>query len=285
MRTPRRVRVPVVAALLAVASTWLTGCETAQLRAEAGARAEEAAAIWSDPAVQKRWSTAVVVQPPLFQAPTGTATDLVLASVRRGLVQVSPTVGDEPGHGVVDYATASDQSVPTLSARSTLRAFEDPQAGACPDFTPCDPVGVTSATPTTMSAPTARGAAIVPAWSFEVDGLTAPLVLPAFQVTSPSDVAPGQSRSGWASLLARDGSMLRVNLTAPFCGSGYQRHLLETDVVIVVWATGAPDGSSCAAAVEKTETFTLHVPIGNRPVIDSIGGLVLPETTYLSQSP
>ena len=275
----------VAVALLAAAGTGLSGCEAAQLRAEAGEKAAEAAATWSDPAVQKRWSTAVVVQPPLFQAPTGTTTDLVLASVRRGLVEVSSTVGDEPGNGVVDYATASDQSVPTLGARSTLRAFEDTQAGACPDFIRCDPVQVASAAPTTMSAPTARGTATVPAWSFEVDGLTAPLVLPAVRVSSPSDVAPGQSRSSWASLLARDGSTLRVNLIAPFCGGGYQRHLLETDAVIVVWATGAPGNGECVAAVTKMETFTLHAPIGDRPVIDSIAGLVLPQTAYLPQIP
>ena len=95
----------------------------------------------------------MVVQPPLFQAPTGTATDLVLASVRRGLVAVGPTVGDEPGNGVV------------------------------------------------------------------------------------------------------------------------------------VWATGAPGNGECAAAVTKVETCTLHAPIADRPVIDSIGGLVLPETTYLSRFP
>lgn len=72
-------------------------------------------------------------------------------------------------------------------------------------------------------------------------------------VRPASSVGPNQRRSScssWASLLARDGSTLRVDLTAPFCGSGYQRHLLETDAVIVVWATGAPDGSSCGEEVE-----------------------------------
>jgi hypothetical protein len=277
--------VAFVAALLLAAGTGLAGCEAAQLRAEAGAKAAEAAVTWSDPAVQKRWSTAVVVRPPLFQAPTGITTDLVLARVRRGLVEAGPTVTDAPGSGVVDYATANDQSVPTLGARSTLRAFEDAQAGDCPDFVPCDPVEVASARRTTMGAQTARGSVIVPAWSFEIEGLTAPLVLPAVRVTGPSDIAPGQSVSSWASLLARDGPTLRVTLTAPFCGSGYQRHLLETDAVVVVWATGAPGNGDCAAPVTQLETFTLRAPIGDRPVIDSIAGLVLPEPTYPAYIP
>jgi hypothetical protein len=241
MRRQRRVRVAVTAALLVAAGAGLSGCEASRLRAEAGAKAAESAAIWNDPAVQERWSTALVVEPPLFDAPAGHATELVLASVRRGLVERSPEITDEGGQGVVDDATASDNSVQTLGARS--------------------------------------------AWSFEVDGMPAPLVLPAVRVAGPGDVAPGQAPSGWVSLLARGGSTLRVTLVAPFCGSPYQRHLLETDAVVVVWATGAPDGSSCAAAVEVTETFTLRSPIGDRPVVDSIAGLVLPETPLRPQIP
>jgi hypothetical protein len=285
MRRQRRVRVAVTAALLVAAGAGLSGCEASRLRAEAGAKAAESAAIWNDPAVQERWSTALVVEPPLFDAPAGHATELVLASVRRGLVEPSPEITDEGGQGVVDDATASDNSVQTLGARSALRAFTDPHALPCPDFVPCEPVKVTRATPTTMLAETARGTATVPAWSFEVDGMPAPLVLPAVRVAGPGDVAPGQAPSGWVSLLARGGSTLRVTLVAPFCGSHYQRHLLETDAVVVVWATGAPDGSSCAAAVEVTETFTLRSPIGDRPVVDSIAGLVLPETPLRPQIP
>lgn len=285
MRRRRGVRLAVTAAVMMAVGAGLGGCEASRLRAEAGAKAAESAAIWSDPAVQERWSTALVVAPPLFDAPAGTTTELVLASVRRGLVEPSPQITDEGGQGVVDYATASDRSVQTLGARSALRAFTDAQALPCPDFVPCEPVKVARAAPTTMLAPTARGTATVPAWSFEVDGLPAPLVLPAVRVAGPGDVAPGQSPSGWASLLARDGSTLTVTLVAPFCGGHYQRHLLETDAVVVVWATGASDGSSCAAPVKMTETFTLRAPIGDRPVVDSIAGLVLQETPSRPQLP
>lgn len=103
-------------------------------------------------------------------------------------------------------------------------------------------------------------------------------MLPAIPVASPNDVAPGESVSSWVSLLGRDGSTLRVTLVAPFCGSNYQRHLLETGAVIVVWATGAPGDDVCAVAVTKIETLTSQAPVRDRPVIDSTGGLVLPDT-------
>lgn len=83
--------------------------------------------------------------------------------VRRGLVEVSPRIGDERGDGVVDDATANDQRMPTPGARSTLCAIEDEQAGPCWDVGACETAKVSGATRTTVSASTARGTATVPA--------------------------------------------------------------------------------------------------------------------------
>jgi hypothetical protein len=57
----------------------------------------------------------------------------------------------------------------------------------------------------------------------------------------------------------------------------YRRHLLETDVVIVVWAVAAPDDTECAAERRTVETFDVRAPIGDRPVIDQWGVPLLPE--------
>lgn len=278
VRGPGRVQVAVTAALLVTVGAGVGGCTaSAEIREKAAADAATAAASWNDPTVQQRWSTAVVGHAPLVDLPTDPTAGPALASVRQGLVELSPRIGDEGGHGLVDYASTSDQRVPTLGARSTLRTVEAKQEGACWNGGPCDEVRVTSATPTTMNLPTARGTASVPAWSFAVDGLAAPLVLPAVAVTSASDVAPDHSGPSSSWLLSRDGSTLRVNLALPSCTGGYQRHLLETEAAIVVWATAAPDDVQCAAQARATETFALRAPIGDRPVIDAAGALLLSE--------
>jgi hypothetical protein len=55
----------------------------------------------------------------------------------------------------------------------------------------------------------------------------------------------GRGAHGYASPslpLSRNGSVLSVNLVVPHCQTNYQRHLLETDAAIVVWATAEPHG-------------------------------------------
>ena len=277
MRRRRWVQATVVVALVGLVSALLGGCGLLPDPREekAAADAAAAAAAWADPAVQKRWSTAVVgYSPPvdlLYDAASGPA----VASVIRGKVELSPEIGDERGRGLVDYTSATDRTVETLGARSTLRTVEVKQEGACWNGGPCDVVMVTSATPTTMSLATARGPAAVPAWSFAVDGLAAPLVLPAVAVASAADVAPSGSGPSASWLLDRDGTTLRVSLVVPYCTSNYTRHLLETDAAVVVWATARPNGVNCAAEQRGIETFTLRAPIGDRPVVDHLGSLLL----------
>jgi hypothetical protein len=277
VRRPWWVRVVIVAALVIPVGTGVGGCTAlAELREKSAADAATAAARWDDPTLQRRWSTAVVGRPPLVDLPEDPTAGPAVASLRRGLVELGPEVTDEGGHGVVDYAGASDQRVETLGARSTLRTVEVEQEGACWNGGPCDAVEVTSATPTTMDIPTARGTASVPAWSFAVEGLPAPLVLPAVVGTNVEAFAPGHgTSSSW--LLSRDGSTLQVSLGLPYCTGAYQRHLLETDAVIVVWATAAPDNAQCAAQERRVVDFALRAPIGDRPVIDQSGALLLPE--------
>lgn len=277
VRGPWWVRGVISAALLIAVSAGVGGCTSlAELQEKAAADAATAAARWEDPAVQARWASAVVGQVPLVDMPSDPTAGPALASPRRGLVELSPEIVDEGGHGLVDYASASDQWVETLGARATLRTVEVEQEGPCWNGGPCEEVRVTSATPTTMNIATARGTASVPAWSFAVEGLAAPLVLPAVVGSSAEDF-PGHGFTSSSWLLGRDGSTLRVSLGLLYCTGAYQRHLLETDAVIVVWATAAPDDAECAVQERREETFALRAPIGDRPVIDQQGGLLLPQ--------
>src|SRR3954452_17194884 len=96
----RRMAVPRVpcfrlsvfaALLLAVAA----GCSAGDDARDRAAGAAAAAASWADPAVQQRWSTAVVGHTPLVDPSSNVRVSKVLASLSQGLVTVGPSIGDE----------------------------------------------------------------------------------------------------------------------------------------------------------------------------------------------
>lgn len=270
---------PLTIALLTVA--LVSGCGAADDRRERQV-AETAAATavgWADPAVQERWASSVVAEDPLLHAPLDPAASAVLTRISWGQLVLDPTVSDRPAPGVVTNHSGSTQPVTTLGAASTLRAVER-RGGSCGTDLSCDDVHVTAAEPTTVTLPTGRGPAAVPAWAFTVDGLDAPLVLPSLaEVTSPEDAAPGPAGHSTAPVLAREGTTVRVGLLAGACVNHYRPHVIETDAVIVVWATARQSGGDCLdAMVERAETFTLKAPVGDRPVVDASGDLMLPRS-------
>lgn len=279
-RVQRACPTVMVAVLVMVGA----GCSARDDARERAAGAAAAAAAWQDSEVQQRWSTALVGRSPLVDTSSNLPVSKVLASLSEGRVRISPDIGDQRTTVVVDYTTAGDQTVLTRGARATLRALQvRPPTDTCWKEAPCDQVDVTGATLTTMVAPTARGTAAVPAWAYTVDGLSEPLVLPAVPVTSTSQVNPVHRGVSPSQLLSRDGATVRVLLFVPYCGgTPNQRHLLETDAVIVVWASAKPNQNECAAAVLRPETFTLQAPVGDRPVVDDAGNLLLPPTSRLS---
>jgi hypothetical protein len=95
--------------------------------------------------------TALVADSPLVEPPLDTARG-VLERLGRGLVELSPDIGDERGQGVVDYASASDRMVVTMGAASTLHTITSGVPGSCPDIGSCDAVKATKATATTGSS-------------------------------------------------------------------------------------------------------------------------------------
>ena len=231
--------------------------------------------------MQRQWSTSLVLQDPFLAASNSAPVGEVLASLRHGLVEVSDVVLDDHVAAVVDYATASDREVVTLGARETLRdlAVEVP-TDRCWNQAPCDEVVVSGARLTSVVAPTARGEASVPAWAYTVEGRTETLVLPAVRVTLPTDLNPNHSGDAHSTVLTRHGTTLRVRLFQPHCGYGANpRHLLETPGAIVVWASGTPNSDECAAPALEEATFTLRAPVGDRPVVDEEGRLLMPEWT------
>ena len=274
MTTVRRAAVALLALLL------VGGCSTSNgiRERERRAAAAQAAAAWGDPSVRERWDSAVVAEEPLLIPQTDPAAAAVLTRLGWGQLELGPSVDDQPGSGVVTNASGSTQAVATLGAASTLRAVRT--RGSCGGALSCDDVVVTAAEPTTVTLPTGRGPASVPAWSFTVDGLDVPLVLPSLaEVTSPDDMAPGPAGGSTARVLGREDRTLRVGLLAGACVRDYRSHVLETDAVVVVWATARPAGGDCVSAeVERAETFTLRSPVGDRPVVSSSGALMLPAT-------
>lgn len=186
---------------------------------------------------------------------------------------------------MVDYADASDQKVLTLGARAALRASASEPDGDDTRFdgAPCREVKVTEARLARMEATTAKGPASVPAWSYTVEGLPGPLVLPAVRVTTAAEVSPGADHRpywlepAWSEwVVSREGTTFQVSLQVPSCDtSHYRPHLLETDAAIVVWATTTPtdQGVRCTAA-RRGDIHTARAH--RRPSRGWPGGVPLP---------
>ena len=279
----RAVRAAVTAAVLGTAAVTTAGCSAGDDAPERAASAAEAAASWSDPAVQQRWSTAVVVRSPVVDPSQNLPVSKALASLRQGLATIAGRVGDDSVPAVVDYPTAADLKVRTIGAQQTLRGLAvEPVSDTCWNGGPCARVEVTAARLSTMLAPTARGMASLPAWEYTVEGLGEPVVLPAVRTTDASEVNPDRPGESLSELMARDGKTLRVLLFLPYCGHGSPRpHLLERSGVVVVWSSGTPAEVECAAPMRAETTFTLQAPVGDRPVVDEEGNLLMPRRVLL----
>ena len=70
--------------------------------------------------------------------------------------------------------------------------------------------------------------ALLLAWSYTIQGLPEPLVLPAVTVTSQEQVNPDHPGSALSELLGRGGTALRVDPFRPYCGGTPRKtHLIE----------------------------------------------------------
>jgi hypothetical protein len=141
---------------------------------------------------------------------------------------------------------------------------------------------------------TSRGHARVPAWLFTVDGLGAPIarvaVAPsaiALLPTPPASVQlPGVA--GADSVISVDGRTITFRIMVSACAHGFEPLVYETATSVVVGGTAIPDPgvTACPAiGVMKPVVAQLAEPLGNRLVLDVIGGQPLVIAAYPPTGP
>lgn len=199
-----------------------------------------------------------------------------------------------PPPGTVTWSDGTSATFPLLSAAAALDLVRSTATGGCLgcDSTPA-PLRVTGATLTTVSIGTSRGPAVVPAWSFSLEGsavritriAVAPTVVVVAPTWDPNHPAVGMWIDGAA--LAADGVTLTVSFVgAPRpasqgCGADYTAEGVESDlaVVAIVYTHANPIPGSCTAeGMTRTATLTLASALGSRAVLQVLDGTPVPVT-------
>uniref|UniRef100_A8M3R5 Lipoprotein n=1 Tax=Salinispora arenicola (strain CNS-205) TaxID=391037 RepID=A8M3R5_SALAI len=184
---------------------------------------------------------------------------------------------------------------PACGGRPTNPATPPPAQPDGPDAgvssspqTACIPLTVTAVELDSVPVRTSRGEAQVPAWLFTIDELTAPVarlaVAPDAVGVPPEPAASTAPLSeevvGAQDLRAVDGATLTVRLGIGACDTGLTPLVYERDDVVVVGGGVTRATGVCTEQLLlEPVTVRLAAPLGERTVLDVLGGAPLRLTT------
>lgn len=291
MWTTRRTSA-VAAVLAALAGSTACGGSPDELRS-LDDRLARVATAWEAPALGATWDRSVVIERVslavlVAEAPLTPAERALLLD---GAVVVPEPVAaqaDRVEDAEVTYADGGPpQRVPTQGVAESLAGLVLDDPPSCGSFGRCEPLVVGAVAPDTVSVPTARGPALLPAWRVTFDGVTTSIVVPSVaDVLTPDQVVaaagtvtglPEQGSSG-VQLEAREGRRLTLLVSVGACsGPSTTRVVQRPDVVVVGYvATRSGGGDDCATVqLPRRVEVTLDAPVGSRPVVDERGRPVL----------
>ncbi|WP_025620671.1 hypothetical protein [Salinispora cortesiana] len=304
----RRVFAPLSLTLLLAAGCAPAGSEPTGAPSPAGRQAvfEERAtqiaaawqpgAEWNDGYVPLQEST-MTVGDPGFTSETQTAFQ---AGWYRDQI---PLPTDQPEDGTIQFPSGT-LTVPLVSAVEAYRELDRGDPPACggrptnpatppapadgPDTgvsilpqTACIPLTVTAVELDSVPVRTSRGEAAVPAWLFTIDELTAPVarlaVAPTAVGVPPEPAAPTaplpEELVGALDLRAVDDATLTVRLGIGACDTGLTPLVYEQDDVVVVGGAVTRSTGVCTEQLLLAPvTVQLTTPLGERTVLDVLGG-------------
>lgn len=280
-----------------------TGVNVAAFRA----LAKQEASAWPRSPLGKVWKTGLVVPlaDDLSAGPSGgfPSDETKEAFGNGNLVLTGPSPSGAPA-GVVTWPDGANMRVPVLSEAQVFAALKDNSGGRCPSCV-TKPLAVTAAKPTTMSIPTSRGTATVPAWSCTLQGVSTPVVRaalpPGSYVTQYSYRAPteqlGPLGKGFVGAVGAtaspDGRTLTLTLTGSSCApmrgrleSTWGGLVAEVGGMVVVggWMHDPRPARACAAdLIGRTVTVQLAKPLGDRVILDAATGWPAPVVPVLAR--
>lgn len=173
------------------------------------------------------------------------------------------------------------RSLPVQSARDAFTALTN--SGA-PDCAECQDIIIAGVKAGTTRVATTRGPVLVPAWSYEVQGTKARIVVPALAPTALLDPAPpyrGKAPSRvvegqlplWRTALSADGRIFTAFVDTAEVrkrGGCWQLFAVESKTSVAVYAArGAGEAAApCASSTGKV-TVRLAAPLGARTLLDT----------------
>ncbi|ABP53460.1 hypothetical protein [Salinispora tropica] len=217
---------------------------------------------------------------------------------------------DQPEDGTIQFPSGT-LTVPLVSAAEAYRELDRGDPPACggrptnpatppaqpdgPDAgvstspqTACIPLTVTAVELDSVPVRTSRGEAMVPAWLFTTDELTAPVarlaVAPTAVGVPPEPAAPTAPLPaelvGALDLRAVDGATLTVRVGIGACDTGPTPLVYEQDDLVVVGGAVTRSTGVCTEQLLlESVTVQLTAPLGDRTVLDVLGGTPLRLTT------
>ncbi|MFG1655369.1 hypothetical protein ACGFIY_02420 [Micromonospora chersina] len=210
-------------------------------------------------------------------------------SLAAGRVEAASTLpgAPQPAVGTIVWTDGTRHDVPLMSADGALAQL---RAGGTGDCSGCAPLKLTGARLTTMTVPTTRGPATVPAWEYTLGGTAVRLARVAVDPSAVVRVAPpprdaDHPHEGLAvesATTTTASSELTVTFTgAPGpaskpCGADYGAEAVESDlavVVIVIEYRHAKDEACSDIGAQRTASLKLSRPLGERAVLEVTQGL------------
>lgn len=257
------------------------------------ALARQEASAWPNSPLGKVWKTGLVVPlaDDLSSGPSGgfPSAETKEAFGNGNLVFTGPPPSGGPA-GVVTWPDGSSMKVPVLSEAQAFSVLQNNTVGRCPSCV-TTPLAVTAAKPATMRVATSRGAASVPAWSFTLRGVSAPVIEAALSpdsyVTEYSLHAPavrlGPLGKGFVGAVAATpavgGRTLTLMLEGSPCDTTWGGLVTEAGDVVIAggWMHDPyPDAPCAGSLVGRTVTVRLARPLGDRVVLDAATGWPTP---------
>jgi hypothetical protein len=251
------------------------------------ALARQEATAWARSPLATEWRTGLVVLSAgsLSSGPSGgfRSGAAKLAFVNGDLVFTGQPPSTAPS-GVVTWPDGSTMKVQPLSeARVFAELASSRQCPGCATT----PLAVTAARPATIDVLTSRGTASVPAWSFTLQGVSAPVIQaalpPGSYATPNTDGMPaeklrplGASFVGGVTVTpSADGRTLTVGLPGGSCETTWGGLVSEVGGVVVVggWLHNPNPDQACAGVLLlRKVTVHLAAPLDDRVVIDGATG-------------
>ncbi|MFE9693617.1 hypothetical protein [Micromonospora sp. NPDC005806] len=205
-----------------------------------------------------------------------------------GLVQAASTLPAAPkSAGTIAWANGTSQDVRLISADAALAQLHAAGTGDCSG---CAPLKVTGARLSTMTVPTTRGSATVPAWDYTLDGTAVRLARAAVDPSAIVRVTPPPRgadhpheglaiESATTTTTSRDLTVTFTGAPGPSskpCGADYGAEAAESElavVVIIIEYRHAEHEACPAVGAQRSTTVELSRPLGERAVLEVRQGL------------